>query len=229
MGKTIEELLKSGEDALEKRDYKTAMADYKAAADMGSVEAFVCLGRIYNEGFACRRNPALSTEYFQKAADMGNHDGMYGLARAYSCGYGVDLDGKKAIEWLKKAANNGNIKAMVNLAQANIYHLGTSLLGNIRLHGETDLEGIIFWYNKAVEQAEKTDKSFLAFINYKIATDIACTETTDKAVLDFARKCAEQALKLGHKKASEIFGLIEDRDTMIEAVKAVKAEAPDIF
>lgn len=62
MCKTIDELLSSGSNALEKRDYKTAMADYQAAADMGSAEALVCLGNIYSEGFACRRNIAAAME-----------------------------------------------------------------------------------------------------------------------------------------------------------------------
>lgn len=238
MCKSIDELLSSGSNALEKRDYKTAMADYQSAADMGSAEAFVSLGNIYSEGFACRRNISMAMECYKKAADMGNDEGMYGVAKSYRSGYGIDLNADnalelyeksldKALEWYEKAADNGNIKAMLQLAEKYISRNDNAT--SIWHSHETDLEKVFFWYNKAIRQAKKTDNSVLPLINYRIGMDIALTETTDKAVLDFARKCAEQALKLGYKKASEIFKYIEDRDNMIEVAKKLKAESSELF
>ncbi len=234
MGKTIEELLKSGEDALEKRDYKTAMADYKAAADMGSDEAFVCLGNIYIEGFACRRNIDAAMGCYKKAAEMGNTYGMYGVAVCYWKGYGIDLDADNAYElyeensdqalrWFEKAADNGNMDAMLRLAEKYIRHILNE--SHIWFSQTTDLEKVIFWYNKAIEEAEKSAKGALPIINYRIAEQLLDSDITEKKDLEFLQKCAEEALRLGHKKAAKLINEIENRDERLELLRSIKAEA----
>ena len=232
MGKTIEELLRSGEDALEKRDYKTAMVDYKAAADMGSAEAFVCLGDIYIEGFACRRNIDAAMECYKKAADMGNTSGMYGVAVCYWYGYGIEDLGAdnayelyeensaQALKWFEKAADNGDLDAMLRLAEKYIRHILNE--SHIWFSQKTDLEKVIFWYNRAIEEAEKSAKSALPIINYRIAEQLLDSDLTEKKELEFLQKCADEALKLGHRKASKLINEIENRDKRLELLRSIK-------
>ena len=237
MCKTIDELLRSGSNALEKRDYKTAMADYQAAADMGSAEALVCLGNIYSEGFACRRNIAAAMECYKKAADMGSNDGMYGVAKSYRSGYGIDMDAEnalelyeksldKALEWYEKAADNGNIKAMLQLAEKYISR--NDVAGLIWFNQETDLEKAFFWYKKAITQAEETDTAALSEIYYRIGSDLLFSDITEPSAMEFVRKCAEEALKLGHRKANYLIHNIENRDELLKIQKSVQAEAIEL-
>ena len=112
---SIEKLLATGAEAMERKDYDVAVSCYEQAADMGSSDALARLGDVYNEGFARRRDTDKAFAYYKQAADAGNADGMYGLGNFYSCGYGVDADGEKAVEWFEKAAAHGNSNAMIRL------------------------------------------------------------------------------------------------------------------
>ena len=78
----IKYYLMAGKYSEETKDYKTALEAYNSAAELGCTDAMVCLGDLYNEGFACRRNPEWSLDIYRKAAYAGNADGMYGVAVA---------------------------------------------------------------------------------------------------------------------------------------------------
>ena len=200
----IDEYLILGSYSMETKDYDTALKAYNAAADMGSIDAMVCLGDIYNEGFACRRNPELSFEFFQKAADAGNSEGMYGLAQAYGCGYGVNIDGEKALEWFEKAAEAGSYKAMMDLADSFI-RAGTYIgefydmlkenevfIGNAVVTRPVDEDKALYWYQEALKTLEEYgDKDLLADKYRKVSKDINmyCKSTKLKS---FADECIKK-------------------------------------
>ena len=208
MSKSIEELLEFGKEALESKDYKNALNYYKVAADLGNSEAMVCLGNIYNEGFACRRNPPLSLEYFLKASELGNCDGMYGVARAYACGYGVMVEADTAIQWYEKAANNGSIKAMLQIASTYISKDEKALIGNASFFRKNDIETAISWYRKAIEQCEVTDIDSLSSVYYRISSDVFYCGIKDKKIVDFAEECCNKAVELRYQKAYEILEIL---------------------
>ena len=189
---------------METKDYDTALKAYNAAADMGSIDAMVCLGDIYNEGFACRRNPELSFEFFQKAADAGNSEGMYGLAQAYGCGYGVNIDGEKALEWFEKAAEAGSYKAMMDLADSFI-RAGTYIgefydmlkenevfIGNAVVTRPVDEDKALYWYQEAIKALEEYgDKDLLADKYRKVSKDINMYSKSTKLKF-FADECIKK-------------------------------------
>ena len=185
---------------METKDYDTALKAYNAAADMGSIDAMVCLGDIYNEGFACRRNPELSFEFFQKAADAGNSEGMYGLAQAYGCGYGVNIDGEKALEWFEKAAEAGSYKAMMYLADSYISagSEGGSLkenevfIGNAVVTRPVDEGKALYWYQEAIKALEEYgDKDLLADKYRKVSEHINMYGKSTK-LKSFADECIKK-------------------------------------
>lgn len=181
----IDEYLTLGRCSMEKKDYDTALKAYNAAADMGSADAMACLGDIYNEGFACRRNPELSFDFFKKAAEAGNADGMLGLAQAYGCGYGVNVDGDKALEWYEKAAEAGSYKAMLHLADSfiaagtyvdeirNILNENEAFIGNAVITRPVDVNKALHWYQEAIKALEEHgDKDCLADLYLEISKSI---------------------------------------------------------
>lgn len=170
--KQIDELLTKGKVSLDNRDYGVAMEVYKTAATMGSSEAMVCLGEIYNEGFACKRDPKISLEYFRKAAELGNDNGMYRVGRAYSYGYAVEKDGYKALDWFEKAAEKGNIKAMLEVGDSYILRdfkcpKDTAYIGVAYVTRKFDVEKGLYWYKLAAKKANEIKDITLATKAYR--------------------------------------------------------------
>lgn len=66
------------------------------------------LGKCYEFGKGCVRDPARAVHLFQKGADRGCRTSQYVLARFYMEGaHGLPLSEEKAIEWYEKAASAG--------------------------------------------------------------------------------------------------------------------------
>jgi TPR repeat protein len=80
---------------------------YTRAADLGSSEAMISLGKI-----AARRDKEkTSAEWFRKAAEKGDPEGQFLYGGALLYGEGVDKDRAAAMEWLNKAASRGHLNA----------------------------------------------------------------------------------------------------------------------
>jgi hypothetical protein len=90
------------------KDYKRAVAWYRAAARSGNTFGMTSLGAMYEYGNGVDKDYKEAVNWYRKAAetgsDQGSRDGMYYLGTMYERGYGVEQDQQQAIAWYRKAA-----------------------------------------------------------------------------------------------------------------------------
>jgi TPR repeat protein len=96
--------VKSGLRALEKKDYSTAAADFKKAADAGDPAGRYFLGTLYAEGKGVAKDEAKFMELLRASAEDGYAPAQAMLGLMYYAGSGVKRDYGKAAKWLRKAA-----------------------------------------------------------------------------------------------------------------------------
>ncbi len=124
------------------QDYGKAVALYRQAADLGSIDAQYQLAVMYVEGEGLAKNPARAVPLFRAAAVKGHAVAQYRLARIYEKGEVVAADAAIAVEWYRLSARQGN--AWAQLALGNHYRIGKGI--------ERDLTRSIVWYRRAAKQ-----------------------------------------------------------------------------
>lgn len=80
----IYELLKTGKRFYQEKNYSAAQEPFFQAAEMGSTEAMVFLGRMYWSGWGVRADPNRAIELFVIAAERGELIAMESLVNIYS-------------------------------------------------------------------------------------------------------------------------------------------------
>ena len=103
--------------AAESSDPVAAVKNYRLAAALGSVQAQVNLGIMYETGRGgLAKDDAKAAELYRKAADQGSAQGQKNLGYLYEQGRGgLPKDDFKAVELYRKAADQGNSGGQVNL------------------------------------------------------------------------------------------------------------------
>ena len=149
--KKAEELLEKGElydDVINKNNlnYKKAYEHYKAAAELGNMDAVARLGRLYLDGKGVEKDIETAISMLKQAAEAGSARGQTTLGWCYYNGEGVVQDYGKAVELYKKAAEQGYAMAQNNLGCC--YQNG---------------KGVAQDYGKAVELYKKAAKQGLLF------------------------------------------------------------------
>ncbi|CAM9886090.1 unnamed protein product, partial [Choristocarpus tenellus] len=122
------------------RDYKAALAWFRAAANEGHVEAMWLLGRMYYEGKGLEEpNFEEASKWFYRAASKGSARGQHFMAGIlHEYGLGVAHSQQQAGEWHSLAAAQG-------LAESH-YHLGL-----MKAHGRgfaQDMSSAIIHFQK---------------------------------------------------------------------------------
>jgi hypothetical protein len=92
-------------------DYAGARRWLEQSAAQEHLDAFVLLGRLYEEGWGVPRNPARAAEWYQRAAVQAVPDAQYRLGTLYARGVGVPQDDRAAKKWLVRAVMQGNEEA----------------------------------------------------------------------------------------------------------------------
>ena len=110
--------VKLADDAFNKGDYKTAVAYYKKAADLGDPYAQDILANLYERGIGVRKDPKKAYKLFMKASQNGFKMSNYNIGMMYYRGVYV----KKDIQ-----------KAKAYLAASELVPLSTFMLGKIYL------------------------------------------------------------------------------------------------
>jgi TPR repeat protein len=82
------------------------------AAENGSTEAMIVLGRLSRTGVGVLQNFSLSAKWLQTAAARGNPEGMLEMGRLYRDGIGVEKDLVRAYVWFNRASAARNIDAV---------------------------------------------------------------------------------------------------------------------
>jgi TPR repeat protein len=126
------------------RDYVQSRRWLERATALGSVDAMVILGYLYQCAAGVPRDMQKAMQLYEKAAAQGNRSGMAHLAFNYTGVIGIEKDYKKAVEWYEKAAALGDVTVMYNLG--NIYDEGPNEL--------RDYPKAVTWYEKAAAQAD---------------------------------------------------------------------------
>lgn len=129
------------------RNINQAFQLYKKAADMGSIEALLEIGKYcYNsKGTYLSHNEAF--EYLKKAADKGNMEAQYYMGEMYFYGLRVMRSYQLAIKYYKKAAENGYTAAMCKLG--------------IAFYKANKIESAREWLEKALDAGCKNSKELI--------------------------------------------------------------------
>ncbi len=138
--------------AYDRRDYATAVREWRPLAEQGNVYAQSSLGNMYNMGRGVPQDYAEAARWYRKAAEQGYANAQYFLGFMYSSGRGVTRDDTEAVQWYRKAAEQGDAYAQYALGIK--YGLG---------HGvPQDYVQAYMWYNLAASKfspGEKRDEA----------------------------------------------------------------------
>jgi len=101
--------------AIERKDYATALAKFRSAAQQGSVAAQFNLGLMYDMGHGVAQDYKEAVRWYQRAAQQGLAQAQYTLGLMYNNGQGIAQDYNEAVRWYKLAAKQGYKAAHNNL------------------------------------------------------------------------------------------------------------------
>jgi len=122
-----------------------SLAQVRAAAEKGDVQAQYNLGEMYQNGEGMALNDdAQAVFWYRKAAGQGDATARYYLGMMYYQGKGVAQDYTQAIFWWRKEAEQGDGAAQYALG--NMYRDGKGVA--------QDYAQAVFWYRKAAGQGE---------------------------------------------------------------------------
>jgi TPR repeat protein len=152
---SVEAMLNQGLLYLEERDDSLALAWFQMAADSGSPDGLVEVGRMHEQGRAVRRDPAGAARLYQRAADAGLARGMFEVGKAYQNGTGVARNLEHARGWYYKGACAGSADAM--------YHLG--LIYRDSLGVPADRDEAVRWFRRAADAGSTVAEASLAQLN----------------------------------------------------------------
>ena len=93
-----------GWEAIERKDYATALQEFKPLAEQGVAEAQYNLGVIYDNGYSVAQNDKEAVKWYRLAAEQGFAKAQYNLGRMYARGEGIRKDNVYAYMWFNLAA-----------------------------------------------------------------------------------------------------------------------------
>ncbi len=131
-----------GVRALEAGDYKTALKQFRSAAEAGHAGAQAALGELYVSGKGTDRNAPEAAKWYRLAAEQGHVDAQVTLGWMFNAGTGVPQDFSEAIKWFRLAAEQGHPGAQNNLGV--LYRQGRG--------DQNDIEKAVGWFQKAADQ-----------------------------------------------------------------------------
>ena len=103
-----ESLHKAAWSCIEAKDFPTASARLKTAADLGYAPAQRDLGLMYYAGVGVQENHSAALSWNLKAAEQGDKWAQARLATQYLDAIDVEFNPEKGIELLRKAADRGD-------------------------------------------------------------------------------------------------------------------------
>lgn len=127
---------KDGQDAQERKDYKTAYQIFSKLAENGNDTAQNSLSFFFEGDMGVKKDDQKRIYWLRKSAEQDNFMAQINLGSAYERGRGVELNYEKAVYWYGKAANQGNATAQYNLGL--LYVKGVGVV--------QDYETAFFWF-----------------------------------------------------------------------------------
>jgi hypothetical protein len=157
--------LKEGYEALSRKDYATAIKEYRPLAERGNAEAQYRIGRMYEFGQGYPQDKAQGIAWIRKAAAQNHADAQQELGVIYATGDGVQQDDVQAVAWFRKAAMQGDAMAQYNLGL--LYAKGQGI--------EKDYAQAIAWWRKSAAQGNE-DAQFKLGVVYHTGQGVAKDE-----------------------------------------------------
>jgi TPR repeat protein len=105
----------SGLNAYHRRDYATALKEWKSLAKEGNASAQSWLGHMYAQGQGVPQDYKEAMRWYRLAADQGYAYAQTNIGLMYDQGRGVLQDYKEAMRWYRLGADQGNAAAQFNL------------------------------------------------------------------------------------------------------------------
>ena len=103
-----------GNEAFKKKDYETALREWRPLAEQGHAEAQYWLGVMYGRGQAVPQNHKIALKWWKLAAEEGHAWAMIHLGASYRFGKGVPKNLVYAYMWYDIAASQGHEIALGN-------------------------------------------------------------------------------------------------------------------
>ena len=203
---TAEEIYSAALEAYDERDYDTAAALYKKAAEKGNANAQCNLGYMYANGEGVEQDDAEAIRWYRKAAEAGNIAAQYNLALRYESGNGVAQDDAEAVKWYRMAAEQGDADAQ--------YELGGKYANGEGV-AQDDTQAVE-WYRKAAEQDHASAQCDLGYM-YETGRGVS-QDHAEAAV--WYRKAAERGSAVGQYNLGVLYD--NGRGVELDDAEAVK-------
>ncbi len=144
--------LDAGLEAVQRGDYKTAMAEWRPLAEQGDVTAQFNIGLMYHKGQGVLQDFKEAAKWFRKAAEQDDVRAQRSLGSMYSNGQGVQQDYKEAVKWFRKAAEQGDAGSQFMLGW--MYEQGKGV--------PQDYNESVKWLRLATDQGQVDAQLYLA-------------------------------------------------------------------
>ena len=132
-----------GVKAYNKRDFHTAMKNWRPLAEKGDLKAQFNVGLLHAQGLGADQDYKEAVRWWTLAAEKKSPEAAFQLGRVYEEGRdGVDKNAVEAAKAYRKSADLGNAQAQAELG--DLYHRGEGLT-------KSDKDAVA-WYKKAVAQ-----------------------------------------------------------------------------
>ncbi len=129
----------AGSDALNRKDYAAALAEFQPLAEQGDPEGQYGMGILYGKGLGVPESDPISMQWHTRAAEQGHAGAQLQLGIMYGNGYGVPENDQTSFKWYMLAAKQENPEAMWNVGI--YYEQGLSVA--------TDVDTARMWYLRA--------------------------------------------------------------------------------
>jgi TPR repeat protein len=139
-----DEAARRGIEAVDRKDYATALQWFRISADQGSMLAQFELGRMYFKGWGVPEDNAQAAVWWRKAAEQGLAPAQYLVGWTYLGAFDRPKNYPQALIWLRKAADQGNADAQEKLGWMYNEGVGVAKDDAVSLR----------WYRKAADQGQ---------------------------------------------------------------------------
>ncbi|HEY4329105.1 MAG TPA: hypothetical protein VGN88_05165 [Phycisphaerae bacterium] len=179
-------------EAIDKKDYASALNWYRKAADQGSPVAMFNVGLFYETGRGTEQNETEAANWYQRATDKNYTSAMVNLGLMYEKGHGVGKDTAHALKLYKQAADLKDAAAMRNIAY--LYENGIGV--------EKDLGESLKWYHKGADVSDAASM-FCIGIAYELGKGVT---------IDYAQAITwyKKAADLKYARAMNSLGVLNE-------------------
>lgn len=168
-----------GFQALEQRDYKTALYFLSFFAASGDARAQYNLAIMYRDGLGVEQNDVQALSFFIQAAEGEHMLAKYAVGLAFRHGRGSDVDANAAIEYLSEAALQGHA-------------LSPLKIGTMYFHGKVISKNLVashFWWSLARDRNAPGAAENLALLDRQM------NEAQKRQVASLQQNCKTMTLR----------------------------------